>query len=182
MSTVRDLTNQVFGRITVLQCVGRDKYKRAVWLCRCSCDGKEVEVQGYNLTTGDKKSCGCLRREMSAARLTGRHGKDHPGFKHGHSTHSRISHTYSSWANMVARCTNPQAAGHEHYVDAGVKVCERWRTFENFLADMDERPEGKTLGRFGDVGNYEPDNCAWQTPKQQGAENRIKHQLAFLTA
>lgn len=52
--------------------------------------------------------------------------------------------------------------------------------FENFLADMGSRPEGTTLGRFGDIGNYEPGNCEWQTPKQQGAEQRIKRQLRFL--
>jgi len=86
---------------------------------------------------------------------------------------------------MVQRTTNPKARGHKHYFDAGVKADPRWlgeHGFENFLADLGERPEGTTLGRFGDVGNYEPGNVAWQTRKEQTAEQKTKRQLAFLAA
>jgi len=88
---------------------------------------------------------------------------------------------------MVKRCTNPNNKDWLHYGGANlpVTVCDRWHSangFENFLSDMGERPAGTTLGRFGDVGDYEPDNCAWQTPKQQGAERRIHHYLQFLAA
>ena len=86
---------------------------------------------------------------------------------------------------MRTRCLNPNAQDYKSYGGANspVRICSRWlNSFENFLADMGERPEGTTLGRFGDIGNYEPENCAWQTPKEQGAEKRIKNQLKFLAA
>jgi hypothetical protein len=112
--------------------------------------------------------------------MFGRHGEEHPCFKHGYS----FDPTYISWNSMIQRCTNLNHEGWIYYGGATppVKVCERWRTFENFLADMGERPAGTSLGRLGDVGNYEPENCAWQTTKEQGAERRSKRQLALLAA
>ena len=68
---------------------------------------------------------------------------------------------------MKGRCLNPSSLRWRHYGGAGVKVCDRWMLFSNFLADMGERPNGTTLGRFGDLGDYEPGNCQWQTSKEQ---------------
>jgi hypothetical protein len=70
--------------------------------------------------------------------------------------------------SMKSRCGNPNTARYERYGGAGVKVCDRWMRFSAFLEDMGERPAGTSLGRFGDLGNYEPGNCAWQTPAEQG--------------
>ena len=173
MPRVKDLTNQVFGRLTVLRCVERNRHGHAIWACRCSCNGREIEVRGSHLTGEDIMSCGCARREMSAARQ----------FKHGHSVGNLLSPTYFSWSAMIKRCSNPNDIGFSRYGGAGITVCDRWQGehgFETFLVDMGERPQGKTLGRFGDVGNYEPENCAWQTSQEQGAERRMKNQLKFL--
>jgi hypothetical protein len=87
---------------------------------------------------------------------------------HGNATHGMAgTRTYQSWCSMIARC-----GSHPDYAGRGIKVCARWRTFANFLADMGERPEGLTLDRYPDNdGNYRPGNCRWATPKQQ-AENR----------
>ena len=98
-----------------------------------------------------------------------------------------MSRTYVTWQGMIARCTNPYNMRFSSYGGANppVAICDRWLGrdgFENFLLDMGERPEGTSLGRFGDVGNYEKSNCEWQTPKQQGAEQKIKHQLQLVAA
>jgi hypothetical protein len=86
---------------------------------------------------------------------------------------------------MIQRCTNPKVKRWSHYGGAPVPVlcCDRWlNSFEAFLADLGERPDGTTLGRFSDIGNYEPGNCSWQSDREQKAEQKVKRQLAFMAA
>ena len=80
--------------------------------------------------------------------------------KHGHCGPKK-SKTYTGWRCMKARCGNKKNNNYKHYGDRGIKICERWMTFENFLADMGERPEGAQLDRIDMDGNYEPGNCRW---------------------
>lgn len=79
---------------------------------------------------------------------------------------------------MKNRCCNPNADQFPDYGGRGIVVCEHWlESFENFLADMGERPPGTTIDRINCNGNYEPSNCRWATVKEQCRNKRKNHRL-----
>lgn len=80
---------------------------------------------------------------------------------------------------MLQRCRDPNHPDWKWYGAKGVRVCERWREFANFLADMGERPSGKTLDRINPFGNYEPDNCRWATLREQSRNIRSNVFITF---
>jgi hypothetical protein len=101
--------------------------------------------------------------------------------KHGHSPASGRSQTYTSWQSMLSRCIyRKHSPVWRHYGGRGIKVCDRWMQFANFLADMGERPNGKTLDRFPNQnGNYEPGNCRWATRKEQADNSATPKILVY---
>lgn len=100
-------------------------------------------------------------------------------FKHGHSRRTGWSRTYKSWKAMKNRCLHETFKGFKNYGGRGIKVCDRWMTFENFLIDMGERPKDKTLGRINNDGDYCKENCSWQTKIEQDNNRVTSHFLTF---
>jgi hypothetical protein len=97
-------------------------------------------------------------------------------------THGQSStNAYAAWVQMIQRCKNPKQTSFVYYGARGIKVCERWSTFENFIADMGVRPVDKSLDRIDNDGNYEPGNCRWATKREQYLNSRPKHTSVLLT-
>lgn len=163
---VIDLVGQSYGRLTVLE-KGSKSGTQYKWLCQCSCGSQPFEVHGNSLRQGVTQSCGCLRRERAAEANT----------KHG--LYNAYAATYHIWASMIHRCTNPNSKNYKDYGARGITVCDRWLSFENFLADIGDRPERLTLERIDNSSGYEPDNCRWATRTEQQRNTRRNRMITW---
>lgn len=155
-----DLIGKKFHRLTVISLSRVDCYgksTKSIWLCACEC-GKHTEASGGDLRLGKHKSCGCLLIDNARA-IFSTHGKSG-------------SRTYRAWKEMRKRCAYSNSKTFKDYGGRGIKVCARWNSFENFLADMGECAEGRELDRLDVNGDYEPSNCRWATRKEQMRNKR----------
>lgn len=165
---MRDLTGHRYGRWSVVSFSGRLNAKHnCIWLCRCDC-GNTGEVPSNNLRGGDSKSCGCWQRERVKAQAI--HNETRRGLK---------TPEYRLFADIHQRCGNPNNPSWKHYGGRGIRVCERWNSFSNFLADVGRRPTpDHSLDRYpNNNGNYEPGNVRWATREQQIKNRRISKSL-----
>ena len=158
-----DLTGQVFTNLTVI--VPIKNAGSGLWRCRCEC-GKEMPVYGTVLLSGGKKSCGCNRSA---------------NIRKANSTHGLTNTAeYATWRDMRKRCRDPEFKSYHLYGGKGIKVCERWDNFENFLADMGPKPGPKySIERLDGSKGYSPENCVWADWKTQARNRTNNHTLTF---
>jgi hypothetical protein len=149
-----NLVGKIFGNLEVLK---EFPIKgRIQWVCKCLLCGKEEVRTGYGFNKNTNK--GCINCSLK---------------KHGY-TKTKI---YASWFQMKERCNNPKSIGYKNYGARGIKVCERWLSFSNFLSDMGQKPSSNfSLDRINNNGNYEPNNCKWSTQMEQ-CNNMRKNRL-----
>jgi len=176
MSKPIDLAGRIFGRLTVVGYSHSNSSGR-FWNCRCEC-GNEKIVKSIYLLSENTKSCGCLRS-----------GPTSLFYKHGHINRNTdndgvvtISHssTYNSWINMKSRCYDENNNNFYLYGARGVSISDDWlHSFDNFLRDMGERPDGMELDRINTNGNYEKGNCRWVTKKVNMRNRRNSRNLTF---
>lgn len=142
-----ELLGKKFGKLLVIdyyKSINKDVHYK----CLCDC-GNEPIVNKQKLKNGRTKSCGCYKSEWAIKNKTTHNGiKEH-------------KNEYSVWKSMRSRCANKK---NKNYGGKGIKVCNRWDNFENFLNDMGKKPtDNHEIDRIDSDKNYSPDNCRWVT-------------------
>jgi hypothetical protein len=169
------MTGERYGRLVGVAYSHTPKGGRAQWLFVCDC-GTTTVADGGNVRRGSTASCGCLHREVTAARLT----------IHGHRAAGRHGPTYRAWQQLKDACGNPKSPRWEEGGGGGIVVCASWNgSFERFLHDMGPRPAGTMLQLVNDAHVYSGETCAWisvddrDVRARQGWNKRRRERAAY---
>lgn len=165
-----NLEGKRFGRLTVIRCVGRNKWHDSVWECSCDC-GNVTTVSGGHLKDGHTTSCGCFAREERSRRAT-RHGLLRGGKK---------PRTFIIWNGMKARCLNPRSTSYPRYGARGISICDEWLDYETFnrWAVTHGYADGLELDRIDNDGPYCPSNCRWVTRSRNQRNTSRTHMMTI---
>ena len=167
MGNYIDLKGSRFGRLLVVEAIGKYKNGSTKWRCLCDC-GNEACVSTGNLNSGSTMSCGCLRREITTSK----------NYKHGLSN-KRI---HSIWRGMKQRCENPKNISFQYYGLRGISICDEWSDdFKKFYdwSMNNGYSDNMSIDRINVYGNYEPCNCRWVNIDVQNNNRGNNHYLSI---
>ena len=134
--------------------MGSNSRGKKLWLCQCDCGNSSITT-GDRLRSGIAHSCGCRRN-----------------YRHGHAGKNRHP-LYTTWNNLIQRCSNPSHPVYKYYGGRGIKVCERWHDFADFLVNVSNHFDPSlSIDRINNNGNYEPGNVQWTTKSEQRTNQR----------
>jgi hypothetical protein len=151
-----DITGQRFGKLVAIKPVGRQSGK-IVWEFLCDC-GSTTQYMSWMPRTGSVVSCGCWRKRRDGLATT---------------------RAYQIWAKMIKRCDKANDKDYPNYGGRGIRVCERWKLFENFYADMGEALGKTTLDRIDNAEGYSKENCRWVLMKTQQNNKRTNVNITY---
>jgi hypothetical protein len=165
MSRAKDLTGQIFGRLSVISREDNDKYGRTRWLCKCDCGRLSIK-SGKLLLNGHCKSCGCGEYENRVKNCTSHKLSD--------------TRLYNIWSAMKQRCYYAKHKDYHNYGGRGITICDEWK--DNFKAFYDWAlshgyRDDLTIDRIDVNGNYEPSNCRWTTWREQRLNQRPRKRV-----
>lgn len=165
---IKDLSGQKFGRLTAIKFVDvNHKNRKAMWICKCDC-GNTLLVESSQLTSGNTKSCGCIKKDLNKTRAV----------KHGY-YNSRL---YKIWYDMKRRCYDKRRTEYKYYGGSGIQVCDNWLdNYINFYnwAKNNGYADNLTIERIDYSKNYCPENCKWIPQKDQTQNSRHNHFITF---